>query len=67
MTPSPRGSFPAHKIMINCISIDSDGEHIATCSDDGRVKEFTTLILRQNSILTFVFCVICGTPTGECV
>lgn len=40
VTPSPRGSFPAHKIMINCISIDAEGEHIATCSDDGKVRIF---------------------------
>ncbi|XP_035706233.1 vacuolar protein sorting-associated protein 41 homolog isoform X2 [Folsomia candida] len=40
VTPSPRGSFPAHKIMINCISIDAEGEHIATCSDDGKVIVF---------------------------
>jgi WD40 repeat protein len=38
VTPNPRGSFPAHKIIINCISIDADGEHIATCSDDGKVN-----------------------------
>lgn len=40
VTPNPKGSFPAHKVAVNCISIDKEGENIATCSDDGRVNIF---------------------------
>lgn len=39
VTPNSKGSFPAHKVAVNCISIDKDGENIATCSDDGRVSK----------------------------
>ena len=36
--------FPKHMVSINEISVDSKGEYIATCSDDGKVK-FLYIIL----------------------
>lgn len=34
--------FPKHMVSINEISVDSKGEYIATCSDDGKVKVLQT-------------------------
>ena len=35
--------FPKHMVSINEISVDSKGEYIATCSDDGKVKRHLIL------------------------
>lgn len=31
--------FPKHIVAINKISVDSKGEYIGTCSDDGQVRQ----------------------------
>ncbi|CAL8095998.1 unnamed protein product [Orchesella dallaii] len=51
VTPHPKGSFPAHKVAVNCISIDKDGENIATCSDDGRVNVYNLCDGRCDALL----------------
>lgn len=33
-----RQRFPKHMVSVNQISVDSKGEYIATCSDDGKVR-----------------------------
>lgn len=37
-TPINRRDSPRHMVSVNQISIDSKGEHIASCSDDGMVQ-----------------------------
>lgn len=32
--------FPKHMVSINMISVDARAEYIATCSDDGKVRDY---------------------------
>jgi len=41
VTLSPRKFYEAHKVAVNQISIDFNGEYFASCSDDGKVNVYS--------------------------
>lgn len=54
---SVRGQeLPAHTVMVNQISIDERGDHIASCSDDGKVDKMFACPYRlfQNFDIVFI-------------
>lgn len=52
-------SAQSHSILVNQISIDSIGEHIATCSDDGKVYVYGLYSTDNNYTISTGRCVKC--------
>ena len=44
---SQQQEFPTHELPVNMVDIDSGGDYIASCSDDGKVNKISLNLVVQ--------------------